>query len=142
VIVLDTNVLAELMRQPAQRDPHVVRFVSDAPLETLFIPSIAVAEVRYGIARLPVGHRRATLQAIWSRILADGFEGRVLAFDDACAARYAEIRVIRETLGRPVAMADAMIGSVAATHGATLATRNVKDFDGYGLSVVDPWNAR
>jgi predicted nucleic acid-binding protein len=77
VIVLDTNVLAELMRQPAQRDPHVVRFVSDAPLETLFIPSIAVAEVRYGIARLPVGHRRATLQAIWSRILADGFEGSV-----------------------------------------------------------------
>lgn len=138
-MLLDTNVVSETMK--AQPDAAVAGFLARQHLATLFIPSLVVAELRYGIARLPGGQRRRGLEAALDAFLRQGFNNRVLAFDAACAASYAIVRAARETAGRPVAVQDALIGAMALTHGATLVTRNTGDFDGYGLTLIDPWQA-
>lgn len=136
-MLLDTNVVSETMK--AQPDPAVSGFLARQRLDTLFVPSLVVAELRYGVARLPTGQRRRGLEAALDAFLQAGFTGRVLAFDAACAASYAVVRTTREAAGRPVTVQDAMIGAMALAHGATLVTRNTGDFEDYGLTLVDPW---
>jgi predicted nucleic acid-binding protein len=118
----------------------VAAFLRTCRVEELFLPSLAVAELRYGLARLPLGRRRSTLESDLDAVLARGFPGRILVFDEACATAYATARSIRERAGRPLQTLDALIGGMALAHGATLATRNIADFDGYGLTIVDPWS--
>jgi predicted nucleic acid-binding protein len=139
VILLDTNVVSELMKQ--QVHPAVESFIETKRTEELFVPSIVVAEIRYGVSRLPMGQRRRQIEAKFDAFLQRGFASRILPFDVACAAGYATARTAREQAGRPVGVQDALIGGLALAHGATLATRNIADFDGYGLSLVDPWQA-
>ena len=139
MILLDTDVVSELMR--ASPDAAVRRFLAAQRLETLFLPSLVVAEIRYGLAWLPEGRRRADLESLFERFLAEGFADRVLPFDATCAARYARARAAREAAGRPIALADALIGGMALAHGATLATRNMTDFEGLGATLVNPWEA-
>ena len=137
MILLDTNVVSELMR--ARPDDQVRSFLAAQRLETLFLPSLVVAEIRYGLARLPEGGRRAGLEDLFERFLAEGFTDRVLPFDATCALRYARARAAREAAGRPIALADALIGGMALAHGATLATRNTADFEGIEVRLVNPW---
>ena len=139
-MLLDTNVVSEAMK--AQPHAAVAGFLARQHLAALFIPSLVVAELRYGVARLPHGQRQRRLETALEDFLQQGFDNRVLAFDAACAASYAIVRTVRETAGRPVAVQDALIGAMALTHGATLVTRNTGDFDGYGLTLIDPWEAR
>ncbi|PHK92986.1 hypothetical protein SAMN02745194_04841 [Roseomonas rosea] len=138
MILLDTNVVSELMRP--HPDARVMGFLAARPLETLFLPSLVVAEIRYGLARLPEGQRRAGLEALFARLLAEGFAERVLPFDASCAVHDARARAAREAAGRPIAMADGLIGGMALAHGAALATRNTADFDGLGLILMNPWD--
>lgn len=139
MILLDTNVVSEMMRQtPAAPVMAYLRSRRDADL---FLPSLVIAEIRHGIAKLPASHRQSSLQAELEAVLARGFEGRIVAFDAACAAGYGQARAARERMGRPVPPMDGLIGGMALAHGATLATRNVADFDGYGLALVNPWDA-
>jgi predicted nucleic acid-binding protein len=119
----------------------VATFLGGCLVEELFLPSLAVAELRYGLARLPLGRRRSTLESDLDAVLAQGFSGRILVFDEACAIAYATARSIRERAGRPLQTLDALIGGMALAHGAALATRNIADFDGYGLTIVDPWKS-
>jgi predicted nucleic acid-binding protein len=109
--------------------------------ETLFLPSLVLAEIRYGVMRLPDGRRREQLHDDIEHFLQAGFGTRVIPFDAACADGYAAARAARQRAGRPVTMADALIGGMALAYGATLATRNVVDFDGYGVSLINPWEA-
>lgn len=124
-----------------RRQPHpaVAGFIERQPSADLFLPSLVVAEIRYGLRRLREGRRRDELERDFGTFLEAGFGARVLAFDADCALGYATARVVREQAGRPVPAMDALIGGMALAHGAMLATRNVSDFDGYGLSIVDPW---
>jgi predicted nucleic acid-binding protein len=137
VIVLDTNVISALMRPVI--DPAVATYLQARPPDTLFTASLCEAEIRYGIARLPQGRRRDALEAAFQVFLRDGFGGRILVFDSACAVAYAAIRVRREAAGLPVAVPDAMIAATALAHGATVATRNVADFAHCGITVDSPW---
>ena len=137
MILLDTNVLSELMR-PAIH-PAVVAFIAAQPAEELFTASLCEAEIRYGIARLSAGRRRDGLEAAFRTFITVGFSGRILAFDSACAAGYAAVRVRREAAGLPISMPDALIAGTALAHGAAVATRNVGDFSACGLTVIDPW---
>jgi toxin FitB len=139
MILLDTNVLSELTR-PAIA-PSVRACLAAHPAEELFTASLCEAEIRYGIGRLPAGHRRDGLEAAFRMLLADGFAGWVLAFDSACAAGYAAIRIRREIAGLPVSIPDALIAGTALAHGATIATRNVSDFAQCGIALIDPWEA-
>jgi predicted nucleic acid-binding protein len=137
MIILDTNVLSELMRRrPAAR---VVGWVDEQDASTLAITAVTVAELLYGIARLAGGARKAKLAAAADVLVREDFAGRVLPFDNSAAERYAELVAERDRNGRPISVADGQIAAICRSHDASLATRNGRDFDATGITVVDPW---
>jgi predicted nucleic acid-binding protein len=140
MILLDTNVLSELMRPSPARE--VEAWVGAQPVEGLFISAVTEAELRFGVALLPDGKRRAMLAEALVGMLAEDFAGRILPFDSAAASAYAEIAADRRRAGRPIAQFDAQIASIARSRNAALATRNVADFASCGVQLVDPWRAR
>jgi toxin FitB len=136
VIILDTNVVSELMRpEPA---PVVESWVRDRDRRELRTTAITLAEIRYGIARLPDGRRKQVLLAAADEIFS-AFADQVVPVDIAAADHYADIACNRERAGKPIAGFDALIAAVCRSRGAALATRNVSDFDGTGIEVIDPW---
>ena len=136
-MLLDTNVVSELIRKsPA---PAVAAWVSDQPLENLFFSAVSEAELRYGAAILPAGRRRDILFFKIDAMLRDAFEDRILPFDTDAARAYGSLAALRRRAGRPVASADCQIAAIAASRGMSVVTRNVRDFDGMGIGVVDPW---
>lgn len=139
MILLDTNVLSELMR-PAP-DPAVERWLAAQPDASLFISAITEAELRYGAALLPSGKRRSALTAEIDGMLEEDFDGRILPFNRLAAQAFAVIAADRRQAGRPISQADAQIAAIARSRGAALATRNVPDFDGCGVEVINPWSA-
>jgi predicted nucleic acid-binding protein len=136
MIVLDTNVVSELMRpDPA---PGVARWVRERDRRELLTTAITVAEVRHGVARLPDGRRKQALLAAADEVFS-AFGDQVLPVDAAAAVHYADIASGRERAGKPIAGFDALIAAVCRSQGAALATRNVADFGGTGIEVIDPW---
>ena len=139
MILLDTNVISELMRsEPAQ---IVLDWFGDHDAGDLFISAVTEAELRTGVAILPDGQRRDRLQAAIDAMIDQDFQSRVLPFDSLAAKAYAEIAAQRRAAGRPIAEADCQIAAIARATDAPIATRNVKDFDGCGVRVINPWNA-
>lgn len=138
MIVLDTNVLSELLR-PAP-DPAVIMWLEAQTPAQVFTTAITEAEIRYGVARLEAGRRREGLMAAITAIFAEDFAGRVLAFDAECATAYADIVAARERSGRPISQFDAQIAAIARMHDAAIATRNVKDFEALGLTLLNPFS--
>ncbi|MET0505297.1 MAG: type II toxin-antitoxin system VapC family toxin [Luteibacter sp.] len=137
MIVLDTNVLSELMRE--RSDAGVVLWLKRWPPAALFTTSISHAEIMFGIRCLPAGQRRDVLDATARHILDVVFSGRVLNFDRDAADCYAALAAARRAKGQSLAMADAMIAGIARSRGARIATRNVRDFSDTGVEVLDPW---
>ena len=137
MIVLDTNVVSELMRAaPAE---FVVDWVDRQPATDVHLTAVTVAELLYGVARLPDGSRRADLAERIEAMLNEDFDHRVVPFDETAAAHYAAIVVRRERAGRPIGMADAQIAATCRSHRAVLATRNIDDFADTGITIVNPW---
>lgn len=138
MIVLDTNVLSELM-SPTPSAPVQAWFLA-RPDEDLRVTAITIAEIRYGIARLPAGRRRRVLAAAAEEVLGR-FGSEVLPFDAPAAARFALVVTDRDRGGRQISGFDAQIAAICVVHGASLATRNVTDFSGIqGLVVTDPFD--
>lgn len=137
MILLDTNVISELMR--TEPEPSVVAWVDAQAADQVFISAITVAELFYGVMRLPDGQRKRELAGLVAAAVDEDFSGRVVAFDDVAARHYAHIVVARERSGRAISMADAQIAAVCRSHSATVATRNVDDFADTGIRVVNPW---
>jgi predicted nucleic acid-binding protein len=137
VIVLDTDVISEATRPAAES--RVMAWLRSRPLEELAMTAVSLAEISYGLCRLPRGRRRDDLAARFRTFLARGFNDRILAFDAAAAGVYGEIVMARQTAGRPIDAFDAMIAAIARSRAAVIATRNVADFDGCGVTVLDPW---
>lgn len=137
-VVLDTNVICELMRSAP--DAGVVAWVSQLPPATVCTTSVTLAEVRFGIVRLPTGRRRALLGDAADDVFTT-FADRVLFFDAAAAGHYADVVVAREQAGAPISGFDAQIAAICRCHRAVLATRNTDDFDRLGLNLIDPWTA-
>jgi toxin FitB len=136
MIILDTNVVSELMRsEPA---PSLASWIRDRDRRELRTTAITLAEVRYGIARLPDGRRKQVLLAAADEVFS-AFADQVMPIDAAAAEHYAVIVSSRERAGRPIAGFDALIAAVCRSQGAALATRNASDFDGTGIEIVDPW---
>lgn len=106
----------------------------------LYTTSITLAEVRYGIERLPDGSRKHLLKDVADEVFAV-FEEQVLPFDAEAATRYAVIVSGRDRVGLPIDGFDAQIAAICRSRGAALATRNLKDFHGTGVEVIDPWQA-
>lgn len=137
MIVLDTHVLSELMR--AQVDSAVIDWLDRQEPASFAITAVTVAELLYGIARLPDGRRKAGLQEAALQMLDEEFADRVLPFDEDAAVHYAALVSQRDRTGRPISMADAQIAAICRYHAATLATRNGKDFEGVGILLANPW---
>ncbi len=134
MIVVDTNVISEMMRP----DPHPRVLAWSASTGRLHTTAVTLAEVEYGLARLPDGRRSERLKAAATAVFAD-FEDVVLPFDARAARCYGDLVVSRERTGRPISSADAQIAAICASRGATLATRNTDDFVAAGVDLLDPW---
>lgn len=137
MIVVDTNVTSELMRPSPS--PTITGWVRARSGSELFTTSITLAEIHYGIERLPDGRRKDLLRTAAEEVFS-AFADHVLAFDATAAADYAGIVSSRDRAGEPIDGFDAQIAAICRVHGATLATRNVKDFHGTGIDVIDPWH--
>ena len=137
MIILDTNVLSETLRP--MPSATVLEWMPSEPALVLFTTAITEAELLYGIALLPDGWRRRSLEEVLDRIFAEDLADRVLPFDSAAAHEFADLAASRRRAGRPIAEADARIAAIARSRGAALATRNVGDFVGCGLELINPW---
>lgn len=137
MIILDTNVLSETLR--AAPDPRVIEWFRAQRRAALFTTTITRAEILYGLGLLADGARKHALSAAIASIFEEDFAGRLLGFDSDAADLYATIAVSRKGAGKQISQFDAMIAAVARSAGATLATRNVKDFVDCGITVIDPW---
>jgi predicted nucleic acid-binding protein len=137
VTVLDTNVISELMkRAPADR---VSTWIASQPATSLYTTSVTQAEILHGIMLLPSGRKRSALEAAADAMFREDFAGRILPFGSDAAQAYARIATDRCRLGRPISVFDAQIAGIARSAGAAIATRNVRDYDDCGVSVIDPW---
>ncbi|CAA9503488.1 MAG: hypothetical protein AVDCRST_MAG45-1455 [uncultured Solirubrobacterales bacterium] len=139
MIVVDTNVASDLMR-PAP-SAAVAGWVRTRRPGELYTTSVTLAEVLYGIERLSDGRHKELLKAA-ARDVFSAFADQLLAFDAAAASEYAELVSARERSGAPIDGFDAQIAAICRAHGATLATRNVRDFEGTGVQTIDPWSLR
>lgn len=139
MIVLDTNVLSEILR-PAP-DARPLSWLAAQPRSVLFTTTVTRAELLYGTQLLPDGHRKAVLLAAIQKIFSLDMAGQVLGFDNDAADQYAAIAAMRKKSGKPISQFDAMIAAMTQSRGARLATRNVKDFAGCGIEVINPWDS-
>lgn len=137
MIIVDTNVVSEMMRPAGS--PAVLEWARAQSAAELHLTAVTVAEVRYGVARLPEGRRKETLHTSAEEIFA-AFADKMLPFDTAAAEQYAAIVAARDRAGRPIEPFDALIASICKATGGSLATRNGKDFEHTGVGVVDPWD--
>lgn len=135
MIVLDTNVVSEAMK-PA---PDARVWLGAQELEELATTAITLAEINYGLRRLPKGRRRDDLRARFRTFMAHGFGDRILPFDANAADVHGEIVIDRQGADRLIGAFDSMIAPIARVRGARVATRNVADFEDCGLSVLNPW---
>lgn len=140
MIILDTNVLSALMRTAPEAP--VVAWLDRQPAESVWITSITLFEARLGLALLPAGRRRQTLEGAFARLLKEDLENRVLDFDSAAATEAASLAAGRQKAGRPVDMRDTQIAGIALARRATLATRNVRHFRDLNVPVVNPWEVQ
>jgi predicted nucleic acid-binding protein len=138
MIVLDTIVLSETLRSaPA---PEVMAWMASQPSSALFTTTITRAELLYGVQLLPDGRRKVGFLSAIHGIFDQDLAGQVLSFDDAAADAFARVAASRKLAGQPISQFDAMIAAIAESRGATLATRNSKDFNDCGVELINPWD--
>jgi predicted nucleic acid-binding protein len=138
VIVLDTNIISEMMRP--NPEIRVVEWLAAQPLSSMFTTTVTQAEILYGLALLPEGRRRDDLVAAVRPIFDETMAGRILPFDGDAARAYPAIVVDRRQSGHPISQFDAQIAAIVRSRGASLATRNTRDFAGCGIDMIDPWD--
>lgn len=140
MIILDTNVLSELMREYPER--HVYGWVHRQNPDEVFTTAITKAEVYYGIEIKVHGRKREFLQSFADRLFGETFRGKVLPFDSNAALYFARMSASLKVRGRKMNEFDAQIAAIAHARGALLATRNIDDFEACGLDLMNPWPTR
>ena len=138
MIVLDTNVVSEAMKP--EPHPSVRAWLNHQAAETLYLSSVTLAELLFGIAALPAGKRKDMLAKALDGLMGL-FRDRVLPFDIDAARRYADLAVMAKTRGRGFPTPDGYIAAIAAAHGFAVASRDTSTFGAAGLTVIDPWTA-
>lgn len=137
MILLDTNVLSEPLK-PAP-DHNVLNWLDYQVVETLFMSTVSLAEMRFGMAVLPEGQRRDRMISRFENSILVQFQSRMLPFDEAAAEAYAETRARARRVGKAIAIVDGYIAAIAASRGLALATRDTSPFQAAGLPVINPW---
>lgn len=137
MILLDTNVLSEAVKPIPSA--AVLRWLAALEPLSVYTTTITQAEIIYGIEALPRGKRQTRLAAAAEQTFAEDYRGRILPFDEDAARIFGKIMVARSAAGRPISQLDAMIAAIALRHGASLATRNIADFERCGIQLINPW---
>jgi toxin FitB len=138
MIILDTNVVSEPLKPaPAQA---VLDWLDRQAPETLYLTAVSLAELLAGIEALPHGRRRLELEQALTRQIMPLFEGRILPFDARAAEAFAKVRAAAQAAGNTIGFADGAIAAIAVAQGFALATRNVRDFRGTGVELINPWD--
>lgn len=138
MILLDTNVISEPLK--ATGDPKIADWINAQNIETLYLSTIGIAELRFGIAALPSGKRKDVLHASLEQRVLPLFEGRILSFDLEASQAYATLRAKARAAGQVIAPADGYIAAIAMTHELIVATRDTQPFIAAGLSVINPFD--
>ena len=138
-MILDTNVVSEIMRPVP--DPRVIAWFREKAGQQLYLTAITEAELLYGVGLMPPGKRRIEYTETIKRILSMELRTPVLPFESADASFFAMVAVWRRQAGRPVAELDAQIAAIALRRGLPIATRNVRDFEGCGVTLINPWES-
>lgn len=138
MIILDTNVVSEAMKPESA--PPVRDWLDEQAVETLYLSSVTIAELLFGIGALPDGQRKQRLATMLDGLLGL-FEGRILPFDTHAAHHYAGLAVAARNAGKGFPTPDGYIAAIAAAHGFAVATRDASAFKAAGLLVIDPWAA-
>jgi toxin FitB len=139
MILLDTNIVSELMKAaPSER---VLAWLNDQDNEHLFISSITIAEISYGLRVLPDGKRRKLLEMRFEQFLNQAFAARVLEFDEAAAHIYGNIMGYRKEQGQPLSILDGQIAAIGLANNFAIATRNIKDFTNLAIELINPFVA-
>jgi len=137
MILLDTNVVSAFIRP--EPDRAVIAWLDSQPAESMWTTSISVYELRFGIEILAAGRRRRALDEALSQALEEDFDGRVVPFDEAAAQTAGRIGAARRLIGRTIELRDLQIAAIALARKATVATRNVRHFQGLGIALINPW---
>ena len=138
MILLDTNVISEPLK--ATGDQKVIAWINAQNIETLYLSSISIAELRFGIAVLPDGKRKDLLHSSFEQRILPLFEHRILPFDIGASASYATLRSKARSAGQAIASADGYIAAIAMANELSVATRDTKPFIAAGLTVINPWD--
>jgi toxin FitB len=140
VIVIDTNVLSTLMREVPER--AVVEWLDGQAAESVWITTITLFEARFGLALLPKGRRRQSLEKAFDQLLLEDLEGRILDFDQPAAEAAAQLAAERQQQGETIDMRDTQIAGIVIARRAKFATRNVRHFSDLNVEVINPWDPR
>ncbi|MHB1677532.1 MAG: PIN domain-containing protein [Sulfuriferula sp.] len=140
MILLDTNVVSEPLKLTG--DVGVLTWIDAQIIETLYLSTISLAELRFGIAVLAPGKRRDSLHISLEQRVLPLFVGRILPFDAADSEAYAVLRASARAQGKAIAPADGYIAATAIRHGLIVATRDTGPFEAASLTVINPWNTQ
>ena len=136
-LLLDTNLLSEVTK-PAP-NARVLEWLDRLDEDRSFISVVSIAEIRRGVALMDEGRKREALADWLARDLPQRFEQRVLPVDEAVALAWGDLMGLAKRRGRGLSSMDGLIAATGISHGLALATRNTKDFDGFGIELFDPW---
>lgn len=137
MIILDTNIISEMMKPVP--NAIVFEWANQQMIADLYVSSITIAEISYGLNALPQGSRRRNLEIAFTKTLQEGFSGRILAFEELAAYQYGIIMSTRKKMGQPLGIPDGQIAAIAKVHNASVATRNISDFQECGISLINPF---
>jgi len=137
MIILDTNVVSEFLRSSPEKQVEAWLSVQDGAM--VYFTTVGEAELRYGVAILSAEKRRDLISDAIEGMLEEDFRDRILPFDRNAARDYAAIAAERRAAARPISQFDCQIAAIARAHQAAVATRNMADFEGCGIEVINPW---
>ena len=138
MIILDTNVVSEFMTSPPAS--QVLDWLNTQDVTSLYLTSISIAEIGYGLRAMPEGKRRRLLSERFERFVKEAFIHRIVSFDESAARIYGEVMCERKEIGRPMSNLDGQIAAIARSRGFIVATRNTKDFEHCQIGLINPFN--
>ena len=138
MIIIDTNIISEMMKPSPVT--AVLDWFNEQETMSLYLTTITIGEIGYGIRALPDGKRRQLLAEGFETLLKVAFEYRILDFDGTAARRYGDIMASRKEMGRPLSSLDGQIIAIARTNTCAVATRNIRDFEDCGLTIINPFD--
>jgi predicted nucleic acid-binding protein len=138
-LLLDTNVLSEVTKP--HPEGRVLKWLDGLDEDRAFISVVSIAEIRRGVALMDTGRKRDALAEWLARDLPQRFEHRVIPVEEPVALAWGDLMGLAKRSGRGLASMDGLIAATAFAYDLTLATRNTKDFEGFGIDIIDPWNS-